>query len=472
MIKKTTQLFFLFSTSLLAQSVDVSNSKSLDITIYNNNLGFVKQNKSFTIKQEGEHLINYEGVPKSIIIDSVIPNFSNKSTILYSQNFEENNVNYQSLLEYYKQNNLDVNFYETTPNTNQKQLSKGKIISSFSNPMTIQKNNGTIHTVEISDIYFNSLPQSLQKIHPSLSWRVFSKEGKQDVDLMYLMNNITWNSNYTLDLEKQKANLKGWITIENNTGISFENANIFCLAGEVNKVTTPVARNQMLLKAQVAMDMQMHPEIKEESLSGYHLYTIPFKETISKGSKQINFIQKPEVSYEQIASLTTNIPTYALRDIQKLSFDNVIKINNTKNNNLGIALPAGIVRVFAKDENNAKHFIGENRIDHTANKEDIMIRIGKFFDIKAHIKQTNFSSKQGTFSNYLLSQIETKITNEDKVKRIIHLDQTHQGYGNYSLRSTCNGICKEEKINATKTRYIIELSPSQSYTFSTTYEQR
>jgi hypothetical protein len=466
-MKKNLLLLTIAGYSLFAQDITLKPTNSLDITIYNNNLGFVKQSKSFKIPNKGYHNLSYDGVPNSIIIDSVIPTFSDNSTILYSQNFEQNSVDYRTILQYYKNNNLDVNFYEPTLNKNKKTLAKGKIVSNIQNIMTIQKNNGKVHSINISDIYFDKLPSKLEKTKPSLSWRVYSKKGSQSVDLKYLMNNISWKANYTLDLDQPYANLKGWITINNNTGIEFENANIYCLAGSVNKVSNniyPRVNKKMVVKT---MMMDAAPvAVKQQSMSGYHLYTIPFKESISKGSKQINFIQKPKVKYKHIAHINTSMPTYAMRDERKITFDHIIQIQNKKENGLGISLPKGIVRVFSKDENNKTHFIGENRINHTAKKDDLKIKIGKFFDIKAKIKQVKFKTRK----EYVYSEILTKITNEDKKTRTIQIDQTHNGYGDYSLKSTCSDICKEEKLSATKTRYTITLQPKQKYHFTTTYE--
>ena len=460
---------FMLSAGLFAQDIVLKQKQpSLDITIYNNNLGFVKQTKKFTIPSQNYFNLVYEGVPNSIIIDSVIPKFSNPKTTLYSQNFEQNSVDYKTILQYYKKNNLSVNYYAPTTNTNKKSIQKGKIVSNIQNIMTIQNSNGKVQSINIADIYFDKLPQKLQRTKPSLSWRVFSPKGTQSVELKYLMNNISWKANYTLDLDKPYANLKGWITINNNTGIEFENANIYCLAGAVNKVTPkpyPRMAKNMMLKTEVVMDA-MPVEVKQQSLSGYHLYTIPFKETISKGSKQINFIQKPNVKYTQIASITTSMPSYAMRNERKLTFDHIIQIKNKKSNGLGLALPKGVVRVFSKDSDNKTHFIGENRIPHTANKDDIKIKIGKFFDIKAKIKQTKFKTRK----DYIYSEILTTITNEDKQTRTIHIDQSHNAYGDYTLNSTCSGICKEQKLSASKTRYIITLKPKQKYEFKTTYE--
>ncbi len=64
-----------------------------------------------------------------------------------------------------------------------------------------------------------------------------------------------------------------------------------------------------------------------------------------------------------------------------------IDLENTKTNNLGIPLPAGIVRVYKADKSGAKQFIGEDRIDHTPRDEKIRVKMGEAFDVVGDRKQ-------------------------------------------------------------------------------------
>jgi hypothetical protein len=57
---------------------------------------------------------------------------------------------------------------------------------------------------------------------------------------------------------------------------------------------------------------------------------------------------------------------------------------------LGKPLPAGVVRVYAKDSKGAAQFVGEDRIEHTAKNEIVKLKLGEAFDVTAERKQTNF----------------------------------------------------------------------------------
>jgi hypothetical protein len=61
-----------------------------------------------------------------------------------------------------------------------------------------------------------------------------------------------------------------------------------------------------------------------------------------------------------------------------------------KGGQLGKPLPAGIVRVYAKDSKGAAQFVGEDRIEHTAKNEKLKLRLGEAFDITAERRQTNY----------------------------------------------------------------------------------
>jgi hypothetical protein len=66
-----------------------------------------------------------------------------------------------------------------------------------------------------------------------------------------------------------------------------------------------------------------------------------------------------------------------------ISFDN-------KGAQLGKPLPAGVVRVYAKDSKGAAQFVGEDRISHTAKNENVRLKLGEAFDITADRKQTSY----------------------------------------------------------------------------------
>jgi hypothetical protein len=68
-----------------------------------------------------------------------------------------------------------------------------------------------------------------------------------------------------------------------------------------------------------------------------------------------------------------------------------LDIENRQRNRLGIPLPKGVLRVYKQDEQGARQFIGEDRIDHTPRDERLRVKLGEAFDVVAERKQTDFS---------------------------------------------------------------------------------
>lgn len=58
-------------------------------------------------------------------------------------------------------------------------------------------------------------------------------------------------------------------------------------------------------------------------------------------------------------------------------------MKNTEEDNLGLPLPAGVVRFYENDDNGSMQFIGENSIGHIAKGEKIELNLGSFFNIFA-----------------------------------------------------------------------------------------
>ena len=68
---------------------------------------------------------------------------------------------------------------------------------------------------------------------------------------------------------------------------------------------------------------------------------------------------------------------------------------NAETNQLGIALPAGKLRFYRRDDDSQLQFVGENTIDHTPRNETVRVTTGNSFDLVGERKQTNFRVDTG-----------------------------------------------------------------------------
>ena len=69
-----------------------------------------------------------------------------------------------------------------------------------------------------------------------------------------------------------------------------------------------------------------------------------------------------------------------------------IAFENNKVSGLGSALPAGIVRVYKRDSATLSQFLGEDRISHVPENENVRVRLGSSFDVTARKKRLKFKN--------------------------------------------------------------------------------
>ena len=85
---------------------------------------------------------------------------------------------------------------------------------------------------------------------------------------------------------------------------------------------------------------------------------------------------------------------------------------NDETNQLGIALPAGKLRFYRRDDDGQLQFVGENTIDHTPRKETVRVTTGNSFDLVGERKQTNFRVDTG--DKWIDETFEIKLRNRKK----------------------------------------------------------
>ena len=76
-------------------------------------------------------------------------------------------------------------------------------------------------------------------LKPTMNWLLQTdKPGKFDAEVGYVTGGFNWHADYNL-VSPEKGDLVdlvGWITLNNDSGKTFENAKIKLMAGDVNKI--------------------------------------------------------------------------------------------------------------------------------------------------------------------------------------------------------------------------------------------
>jgi len=194
--------------------------------------------------------------------------------------------------------------------------------------------------------------------------------------------------------DQKSADLNGWVTVVNQSGASFRNAQLQLVAGELNRVA-PSGVTRMRMESMELKAMAAPPQFQQEAISEYHLYTLERHTNIQNNeTKQISLLAAAGAAVEKVFEVdgqqyyyqNAQSPGQPAKEPVKV----LIKFKNAEANSLGVPLPAGTVRVYQGDSKGRVQFIGEDHIDHTPKDETVSLHIGNAFDVVAERKQTDF----------------------------------------------------------------------------------
>jgi hypothetical protein len=373
-------------------SSGVEDQTAVAVTIYNVNLGLVKDEREIRIPKGTEEL-RFMDVASGIIPTSVyIKSLTDPSGLrILEQNYEYDLLNPQKLLDKYV--NKDVKLYYKNPYTEREEITTATLLSNNGGP--IFKIGDEITFGHPGRIIFPGVPENLIS-KPTLVWLLENNlSSKQKVEASYLTNDINWHADYVLTLNSRddRADLSGWVTIDNKSGASYRDAKLKLIAGDVHRVKEEREyREKMLRVAEAAA--RPAPQFKEEEFFEYHIYSLQRPSTIKDNqTKQINFITAGNIPVKkELVFQGSQYYYYSRYDEtspnQKVGI--LVEAENRKENNLGMPLPKGIIRVYKKDTEGSLQFVGEDLIDHTPKDEKIRVKVGDAFDVIASRKQTDW----------------------------------------------------------------------------------
>src|SRR2546423_15031620 len=91
---------------------------------------------------------------------------------------------------------------------------------------------------------------------------------------------MTWEANYNI-VAPEKSDLLdfvGWVTMDNQSGKTFENAKIKLMAGDVSKIQQAEVAGYMR-NEELAVSAARPPPVSEKGFGDYHLYNLARPDT-------------------------------------------------------------------------------------------------------------------------------------------------------------------------------------------------
>ena len=422
------------------------------LTIYTDNFGVVREARQMSF-EKGVNTVKFIDVASAIDPTSV--NFQCLSApgdvSILEQNYEYDLVNTNSLLKRYIDKNLSLTVKGSGADTGREV--GGKLLAAPGNDLILQTQSGIeiLQRNTVEDISLKELPEDLVT-KPTLIWLVeANKESAELCQVTYTTGQIGWKADYSavLNADETKLDFTGWVTIDNKSGATYKDSRVKLIAGDVRRVTAPepIYRKEMVMAAG-----GRGPAFEEKAFMEYHLYTLSRKSTINNNQvKQIEFIEP-----------ASEVPVKKLyiydRSQNKDKVQIKLEFENKKENNLGIALPKGKVRVFKKDPaDDMLEFVGEDTIDHTPRKEKLSLYIGNAFDVV--VEYTLLKSEKGRRMLRQTHKIELRNRKDEDV--VVFVDEKFGAWVNWKIDESTH---EYEKRDARTARFTVTLNADSTAT--------
>lgn len=435
----------------------------VSVTVYNDNFAVVRDTRPIKF-DAGVNVLKFTDVASAIDPTSVsFKNLSGGEVRVLEQNYEYDLVSADSLLKRYVDKTVVV-FVKGSGSKGGSRLA-GKLQAYVGNNLIIEHSDGEMVIIDRSSVESISLESGPKDLvtKPTLVWLASaSSSGTKSCEVTYTTSAINWKADYTVVLNEDdtKLDLSGWVTIDNRSGASYQDAKIKLIAGDVRRVTPAPAMAKSARGAVMSYAMAEDSSgFEEKSFMEYHMYTLGRPSTIGNNqTKQIEFVE-PVKEVPCVKEFVYEVGRdYFYGDASRNGKVQIkIKFENKDANGLGIALPKGRVRTLKADlADGSLEFVGEDTIEHTPNNEKISLYIGNAFDLV--VENVVKDQKNGNQWQRITREVTLKNRKKDEV--VINVDQYVPRYNNWTVEScTLDGKSIDyKKIDAETFRVAVPVS--------------
>lgn len=467
------RLFFLCAAGFSAAKICAEPA----LTIYNQNFAVVRDTIHLDLRQ-GENTIRYDGATMHLEPDSVVlrdPAGARHLQIL-EQNFRADPVSQGLLLNYFEGKTIEFERDATLDGQAKREIIRGKIIRSgyVSHHVPYQEYGGQYAETQAAyalpesggqpiievegklmfrlpgEPLFPALPND-SILKPTLTWQIQADQaGPLEAELGYVTGGMSWHADYNLVAPESSdtLDLVGWVTMDNESGKSFNGAKIKLMAGDVSKVQPNAPAGLAMYRR--ASARAMAPPVTEKAFDEYHLYALERPATLlDREMKQVEFVSANGISSKVIYTYDGAAidPGFSgLRENREYGIESTPKVQvtreffNSATNHLGMPLPAGRMRFYRRDADGQLEFTGENNIGHTPRGERVRMTTGVAFDLVGERTRMDFRAGDG----WIEESFQIKVRNHKKSRADVRIVEHLYRWSNWNIAAHSDGFVKED----------------------------
>ena len=428
-----------FTFAAFAQTEIISEeAEQTHLTIYTGDLGLITERRRVTLPK-GQSRIIFNNLSNEIIPQSM--SLKEFEGFVLEKDFDTDLLNKSSLFK--KSIGKTVELVTIDPNSAHITSKSAKIINSDEQRGVVFDIDGKIETLQCSGlserVRFNGVPENLHPL-PRLSLLVSSETGGEaDFIFSYLSQGLKWEADYRVNMQsKDTANLLGWMSVQNKTGLNFKDISLSVVAGNLNRqfeqpklglvqnmlyascwpkgstktafdpnmrfpqinavrykarnvtqsgealpMSIPASSSQMIVSGKVVPTAYAEVTIAAtEDLGEYKLYRVPnLLDLPAQSQKQIAFINERNIEISSVYKVVNNRALYGKQQkpdpwqITPFKFLKYLVIENSKESTLTTSLPRGTIRLFDLTEDGRLAFFGQGKTKDSIPGEPIEIAI-------------------------------------------------------------------------------------------------
>jgi len=439
-------LIALFSINILfSQQLDVvENNRTL--TIYKDNFAIIKEPILWNLN-DGKNITSFNNLSPNIVLDS--PFLDIEGVEVKSQTL---NRNFYSTDAYLKKNIGSL--VEVKP-TNDSAV-QGALLDINSSSVSINTNKGLL-IFQRSRVEYISLKsaQVQNKFTPQISWEIFS-EGLDSVtaELTYLSSGFSWKPIYKLQLSSADSSAALSISAEvvNNSNMNLLGVDIKVVEGLVPISSSKKTKNMGMVASRGSMSEQI------DTLGDFYIFNLGSNLNL-KALETIQFPLMDELSINYDKKYIFENSEQDQKD-EPLSIE--ISFENSKENNLELPLPSGVIYLYEKDDDGALSFIGKNSLSALYKGGSAILDGGKAFDIIGKRRILNFDRQNNSEESTISIQISNTSNTSIKVKAIEKI------FGDWVIKESSSMYIKED---ASTIYFPLEIEPNSSELITYTYRK-
>lgn len=397
---------------------------TMELTVYNGNLALVRETRRVDLTK-GVNSLALTGVsPAMQPATASVTVQAQKPVTLIDQTFAFDLLTPEALLRHSIGNTVRV--IRTNPATGEETTESAKVLSARDG--VILQIGDRIETGIPGRIVYDALPPTLREKPTLLATVEAAAAEPATLDLRYLTGGVSWQADYLAELDKNGASLsvQAVATLTNNSGAAYEDATLRLVAGTINQ--GPVGFRPEMMRTMAAKDMAAAAApVPSQPVGDMHVYPIPRKTTLAdRETRQIVLFESARVPVAREYRLVGN-GGYHVRRVPEpvtVNAERLLRFKNDTAAGLGVPMPAGTFRVYGGTGDTADTFLGADHVQHTAAGGEVVLDLGRAFDITARRVQTDYRT-QGLPKNASESAHEIELRNASAravtVKVVEHL---------------------------------------------------